>query len=615
MTSTALLDPQSPALRTDVRARLEQAVADCSDDELLWASGFLAGLAARARFPIRAPEAPRTAATAPRPLATLSILVGSQTGNGRTLAERALERARARGLSARVTSLAEFNPRQLRQERAVLLIVSTHGDGDPPDDAEALLRFLGSAQAPRLEQLDYAVIALGDSSYPQFCRTGRDFDARLEALGARRAAPRVDCDVDFAQSAPAGIDAALAALAPALDRAGEQQAAAAPTEAAAPARIKLVDQGFRPADPAPARVLASVMLNQRITGRDSSRDVRHLELTVDAAPLAYEPGDSVVVTPRNSPALVTELIASRRWRPDTEVRLGDDTVDLETALRERLEITLLSRPVLAALAAHSDDAALHAALANAEALADYVRERQVIDVLDEARIELAPQDFVELLRPLGTRAYSIASSPLAMPGELHLTVAVVAGSHQGRARPGCASNFLAEAAPGATLQVAIERNDAFRLPGNDDAPMIMIGPGTGVAPFRAFVEERAARGARGRNWLFFGDRTQREDFLYQAEWQRHLRAGSLARLDVAFSRDRTPKQYVQDRLRANAGEVFAWLEDGAAIYVCGDAKRMARDVHRALLDVIASAGGFDETRAEEYLFDIKRQGRYQRDVY
>lgn len=613
MTSTALLDPQSPALRTDVRARLEQAVADCSDDELLWASGFLAGLATRARFPVRAPEAPRTAATAPGPLATLSILVGSQTGNGRTLAERALERARARGLSARVTSLADFNPRQLRHERALLLIVSTHGDGDPPDDAEALLRFLGSAQAPRLEQLDYSVIALGDSSYPQFCKTGRDFDARLEALGARRAAPRVDCDVDYAQSAPAGIDSALAALAPALDRTGGQQSAAAPAEAGAPARIKLVDQDFRPADPAPApaRVLASVMVNQRITGRDSSRDVRHLELTVDAAPLAYEPGDSVVVTPRNSPALVAELLASRRWQPDTEVRLGDDTVGLETALCERLELTLLSRPVLAALAAYSDNAALHAALANA----DYVRERQLIDVLEEARIDLPPQGFVELLRPLGTRAYSIASSPLATPDELHLTVAVVAGSHRGRARPGCASNFLAKAAPGTTLALRIERNDAFRLPGSDDAPMIMIGPGTGVAPFRAFVEERAARGARGRNWLFFGDRTQREDFLYQIEWQRHLRAGSLARLDVAFSRDRTPRQYVQDRLRANAGEVFAWLEDGASVYVCGDARRMARDVHRALLDVIASAGGFDGARAEEYLFDLKRQGRYQRDVY
>lgn len=607
MSSAALLDSSHPALRSDLRARLEGALADLGEEELLWASGFLAGLATRRAH--REASPPRQALTGPRPAATLAILVGSQTGNGKALAARALEQATASGLAACVQNLSEFNPRQLRNERAVLLIVSTHGDGDPPDDAEPLLRFLGSAQAPRLPGLSFAVIALGDSSYPQFCKTGRDFDQRLEALGARRVAPRLDCDVDYATSAPTGIAAALAALAPGLESPPESAGGSTTV------RIALVEPAPRPAAAGPVAVHATLLANQRITGRGSSRDVRHLEFALDGADLAYEPGDSAIVAPLNPPALVAELLASRGWAGDTAVRLGDATFDLETALRERLELTLLSRPVLAALAAHTDDPRLHAALADGDALAAYVRERQIVDVLDEARIDLPPQRLVELLRPLGTRAYSIASSRRATPDELHLTVAVVAGSRAGRERPGCASSFLAGAAPGAALALRIERNDAFRLPADDDAPTIMIGPGTGVAPFRAFVEERAARGARGRNWLFFGDRTQREDFLYQAEWQRHLREGSLAALEVAFSRDRTPKQYVQDRLRARGGEVFAWLEEGAHLYVCGDAKRMAKDVHRALVEVIGAAGGMGGERAEEYLFDLKRQGRYQRDVY
>ena len=613
MSSAVLLDTSLPVPRGELRTRLEQALAGCSDDELLWASGFVAGLSARAhRRPVEQVQA-RVAAEAPRAAATLSILVGSQTGNGKALAARALEQARAQGISAKVVNLADLNPRQLKQERAVLLIVSTHGDGDAPDDAAPLLRFLNGPQAARLERLAFAVIALGDSSYPHFCKTGRDFDARLEALGARRAAPRVDCDVDYWASAEAGIAGALSALAPAV------------ADGATTARISLVDTAQHAGVPVAAahdagadvEVAATLLVNQRLTGRASSKDVRHLEFALDTTTFAYEPGDSVVVTPRNPPALVAELLAARGWSADAEVRIGGQSLSLATALSEKLELTLLSRPVLVALAERSAHGALHDALANASgaALADYMRERQLIDVLHETGVELTPQAFVELARPLGTRAYSIASSRAATPDELHVTVAVVNGSRDGRARPGCASSWLAGSEAGATIALRLERNQAFRLPRDDDAPIIMIGPGTGVAPFRGFVEERAARGARGRNWLFFGERTQREDFLYQLEWQRHLRAGSLTRLEVAFSRDGAGKHYVQDRLRACAKEVYAWLSEGAAVYVCGDAQRMAKDVHRALLDVLADAGGMTPEPAEESLFELKRQGRYQRDVY
>jgi len=571
LSSAALLETSIPGPRGDLRTRLEQALAGCSEDELLWASGFIAGLSARAhRRPVEQVQA-RAPAEAPRAAASLSILVGSQTGNGKALAQRALEQARAQGINAKVVNLADLNPRQLKQERAVLLIVSTHGDGDAPDDAEPLLRFLNGPQAARLERLAYAVIALGDSSYPHFCKTGRDFDARLEVLGARRVAARVDCDVDYKASADAGIAGALSALAPAV------------AEGTAQARISLVEPGqhagVAPVDAtgeAAVEIDATVLLNQRITGRASSKDVRHLEFALDTAAFAYEPGDSVIVSPRNPPALVAELLETRSWPADAEVRIGEQTLTLASALADRVELTLLSRPVLAAIAERSAHPALHDALANASgtALADYMRERQLVDVLNETGVELTPQAFVDLARPLGTRAYSISSSRAATPDELHLTV-----------------------------------------PRDDDTPVIMIGPGTGVAPFRAFVEERAARGAGGRSWLFFGERTQREDFLYQLEWQRHLRAGTLARLDVAFSRDGAGKHYVQDRLRACAKDVCAWLGEGAAVYVCGDAQRMAKDVHRALLDVLAGAGGMTAEAAEEYLFELKRQGRYQRDVY
>ncbi len=612
MSSAALLETSIPGPRGDLRTRLEQALAGCSEDELLWASGFIAGLSARAhRRPVEQVQA-RAPAEAPRAAASLSILVGSQTGNGKALAQRALEQARAQGINAKVVNLADLNSRQLKQERAVLLIVSTHGDGDAPDDAEPLLRFLNGPQAARLERLAYAVIALGDSSYPHFCKTGRDFDARLEALGARRVAARVDCDVDYKASADAGIAGALSALAPAV------------AEGTAQARISLVEPGqhagVAPVDAtgeAAVEIDATVLLNQRITGRASSKDVRHLEFALDSAAFAYEPGDSVIVTPRNPPALVAELLETRSWPADAEVRIGEQTLTLASALADRVELTLLSRPVLAAIAERSAHPALHDALANASgtALADYMRERQLIDVLNETGVELTPQAFVDLARPLGTRAYSISSSRAATPDELHLTVAVVDGSRDGRPRPGCASGWLASREAGATVALRLERNQAFRLPRDDDTPIIMIGPGTGVAPFRAFVEERAARGAGGRSWLFFGERTQREDFLYQLEWQRHLRAGTLTRLDVAFSRDGAGKHYVQDRLRACAKDVYAWLGEGAAVYVCGDAQRMAKDVHRALLDVLAGAGGMTAEAAEEYLFELKRQGRYQRDVY
>ncbi|MCC7121528.1 MAG: flavodoxin domain-containing protein [Gammaproteobacteria bacterium] len=608
MSTAVLLDTALPARRIDLRSRLEHAVAGATDEDLVWASGFLAGLSARAPSHRPEPRSDERPADTARTASTLTILYASQTGNGKRVAQRAFDAATAQGIGARLVSLGDFNPRQIRQERAILLVVSTHGDGDPPDDALALHRLLGGGQAPRLERLTFGVIALGDSSYPQYCKTGRDFDARLEALGAKRLAPRVDCDLDFHADAERGVAAVLTAVA--------DHATTTPT------RITLVDNAPRvpvgtPAGiPHASTVTASVLANQRLTGRHSTKDVRHLEFALDTTGFAYEPGDSVTVTAPNAAAVVDELLETMGWSAAEPVRLGEATLRLDEVLRSRLELTLLARPTLAAIAARSDHGSLHAALAgDGAALAAYVRDRQVADVLRESGARLSAQTFVDIARPLTRRAYSIASSRHATPDELHLTVAIVDGRHAGRPRPGCASGFLAARETGDEVTLSLERNPAFRLPPSDDAAIIMIGPGTGVAPFRAFVEERVARGARGRHWLFFGERTQREDFLYQLEWQRHLRQGGLALLDVAFSRDTAHKLYVQDRLRERARELHAWLEEGAHVYVCGDAQRMAKDVHRTLVDLVARHGGLDAEAAEDYWLELKRQGRYQRDVY
>ena len=604
MSTVSLLDTPSLPLSTDQLTQLEAATSGLSPTALLWASGYLAGLARRAQ-----PIALDTRVSpAQRPQSVLTVLYGSQTGNGRRLAEQLVATSHAAGVAARLISLADFNVRTLKQERAVIFVVSTHGDGDPPDDAVGLYRYLVNPQAARLDQLAYTVLALGDSSYPQFCQTGRDFDTRLAALGAHACVPSLECDVDLAAATPTWMAATIGVFSPLLP--------------APPARISLVENA-PPSTPSATQAVtevrldATLLLNQRLSGRRSSKEVRHLEFSVDTGRFSYEPGDSVSLWASNPACVVAEILSLNDWAPNTPVTLGGRTHRLEDALSRELEITQLSRPVLVALAALSGESSLTQLLDSHDnaALGRYLRERQIVDVLREGAFTLGAQQFVALCRPLAARAYSIASSRMATPDEVHLSVARVVGERDARPRPGCASNYLAELAPGAQLSLRLDRNPAFRLPRNGDAPVIMIGPGTGVAPFRAFVEERAAQGAKGRNWLFFGERTQREDFLYQTEWQRHLRQGTLSRLELAFSRDGAQKIYVQDRLRACAADLYDWLAQGASVYVCGDAQRMAKDVHAALVDIIATRGGVDSEAAEDFLLNLRQQGRYQRDVY
>lgn len=606
---TALPLPLSPE-----QSALVQRLTDGLDGAgLWWLSGYAAGLA-RARG-----GAAHEPAEAAAPAARLTIVYGSQTGNARRVAESLAERVREQGLAVRLLRADVYPLRELKDERYLAIVISTQGDGDPPDDARGFVEHLTGTRAPKLPQLQFAVFGLGDSSYPQFCAIGRQLDARLEALGAKRWLPRADADLDIERVAAPWLDRTVEAAREALKT-------ATPLATVTP---------LRPHSSAPHHTrekpfAATLLTRQRITGRGSDRDVRHLELSLEGAGLRYEPGDALGVWPRNAGALVAQVLETLRLDGDAPVSLDGDTRPLRDWLIGKRELTKLSRPLLAAHAERAHDpAAVQALLDDPSALATRLADWQVPDLLRAFPAAWTADALVAALRPLTPRLYSIASSMKVVGDEAHLTVAHVQYSIDGEARHGAASHFLAGSDEGEAVPVFVEANERFRLPADPARDILMIGPGTGVAPFRGFVQERAAVGARGRNWLLFGNPHFRTDFLYQLEWQEALRNGTLHRLDLAFSRDgdvrvprnsphipvRTPqKTYVQHRLLEHGREVYAWLENGAHLYVCG-ATAMARDVEAALLRVIGEHGGRDVDGAREYLQALQAQGRYARDVY
>ncbi len=595
---TLLRDTNSP-LSADQAEQLNQLLSTLGTDQMTWLSGYLAGLCATGLK--AANSAPAEPTSLPGSTPELTILFGSQTGNSEGVAQLAAERARARGFAVKLADMGEFGKPELKKAANLLVVISTHGDGDPPDPALELHELLASRKAPPLKGTRYAVLALGDSSYDRFCQTGKDFDARLEALGGERLLERVDCDVDYEDAAAAWIDTALERFGATVQRSA----------------TVLTLPGARPAapvsskkNPFPATLLDTIRLN----GRGSVKQTQHIELSLEDSGLRFEPGDALGIVTRNSETYVDELLDTLQLDP--EQSLGGGT--LRQALIEDYEVTTLTRPVLQRWAELSGSDQLRALLAEERKaeLREYTHGRELIDLVQDYPVTgLQTAEFAGALRKLPPRLYSIASSHQASPDEVHLTVGMVRYASHGRDRFGVASNHLAGLEEGATLPVYVDANKNFKLPANPDAPLIMIGPGTGVAPFRAFLAEREALGAGGRNWLLFGEQHFLTDFLYQTDWLNWRKRGLLNRLDVAFSRDQTDKIYVQHRLRDNAAEVWAWLQDGAHVYVCGDAERMAPDVHQALFDIVRQQGGLGEEAATDYLRQLQRDKRYQRDVY
>lgn len=600
-----LLDTNSP-LNAEQAAQLNQLLSTLHSEQLTWISGYLAGLAAAGGGAANAVEAE---ATTTEPLPEIIILFGSETGNAQGIAELAAERAQRVGFQAKVANMADFRKPDLKKAENLMVVVSTHGEGDPPDPAEEFYELMHGRKAPSLKGKRFTVLALGDSSYENFCQTGRDFDSRLEALGAERLHPRVDCDVDFDDPASEWIDSALESFGKLT---GAQPR---PSNVVAFSSRSPEKAAWSRKNPYPATVLENIVLN----GRGSDKETRHIELSIEDSGLAFEPGDSLGVVPQNNPAYVERLVETLELQTDASVLIGDSRAPLQQALTQHYEITTITRPFLERYAALAESSALQALLSeDAKAdLREYMYGRHILDVIQDYPVKgLAAEDFIATLRKLPPRLYSIASSHRVAPDEVHLTVATVRYRSHGLEREGVASTFLADrVAEGATVPVYVDHNPNFRLPTDPQAPIIMVGPGTGVAPFRAFLAEREELGATGRNWLFFGDRHFLSDFLYQTDWLNWRKRGLLNRIDVAFSRDQAEKVYVQHRMRENARELYAWLEEGATFYVCGDGERMAHDVHQALLDVVREQGGLSEERALEYVRRLQKEKRYQKDVY
>ncbi|RKQ97198.1 sulfite reductase (NADPH) alpha subunit [Kushneria sinocarnis] len=601
MSQGPLLDTNSP-LSADQAQRLNEVLQSLDSHQMTWLSGYLAGFSASGQpAATGAPASAETTASAPE----VVVLFGSQTGNAEGVAELARDRAKARGFEVRFADMADFGKKDLKEPINLMVVVSTHGEGEPPDPAIGFHELLGGRKAPKLEGSRFTVLGLGDSSYDQFCQMGKDFDARFAELGAERILDRVDCDVDYEEAAEAWVEDALSKFA---ELAGGTTTAAPQAEAAA-------DSGrskWSKRNPFHAEVLDTVLLNDH----GSSKETRHVELSLEDSGLVYEPGDAVGILPQNDPEHVDELIATLGLDAASDVGEGRQ---LRDALLSDFEITTLTRPFVEKWAELSDNAELRRLLGEdaRQEFREWSYGRHIIDVIEQFPAEqLDAATFTGTLRKLPPRLYSIASSYNADPDEVHLTIGVVRYESLGRARNGVTTGYLADhVEPGDRIPIYIDHNKNFKLPHDDNTPIIMVGPGTGVAPFRAFMQEREERGARGSNWLFFGDQHFRTDFLYQSEWLDWREKGLLHRLEVAFSRDQGEKIYVQDRMREHGEEIYAWLEAGAHFYVCGDGERMAADVHQALLDIVQQYGDLDEEAAAQHVRELQQSRRYQRDVY
>lgn len=586
---------------------LNQLLPTLTEQQKIWLTGYLSAQATLAGSEVVAP-APSAAAAVQPVSKDVTVLYGSQTGNSEGLAKKTAQHLEEKGFQVTLSSMSDFKPNNLKKINNLLVIVSTHGEGDPPDNALSFHEYVHGRRAPKLDHLSFSVLSLGDSSYEFFCQTGKEFDERFQELGGTRLFDRVDCDLDYDEPFSEWLQGVASSL-------SEGEAVSLPQESAG-ANSTAVSEYSR-TNPFYAEVLENINLN----GRGSNKETRHLELSLEGSGLVYEPGDSLGIYPTNDPALVDELIQTCGWNAEESVTVhkNGDTLPLKDALTSHFEITVLTKPLLQKIAELTKSESLHALLeeGNEEKLKEYIAGRDLVDAArDFGPFEGTAADFTSILRKIPARLYSIASSLKANDEEVHLTIGAVRYDAHGRERQGVCSILCAERLqPGDTLPVYIQHNQNFKLPQDPDAPIIMVGPGTGIAPFRSFMQEREELGANGKSWLFFGDQHFVTDFLYQTEWQKWLKDGVLTKMDVAFSRDTEEKVYVQHQMKKQSKELFEWLEQGAYVYICGDEKHMAHDVHNTLLSIIQEEGAMSKEKAESYLANLQQQKRYQRDVY
>ncbi|EJD6370494.1 NADPH-dependent assimilatory sulfite reductase flavoprotein subunit [Providencia rettgeri] len=582
--------------------RLQTVVDDFSSHQLAWLSGYLWGMVNQNAPVDMSTSAPVAAQE------TVTIISASQTGNARRLSEQLRERLISEKINVNLVNAGDYKFKQINQEKVLVVVASTQGEGEPAEEAVALYKYLYSKKAPNLAQTSYAVFALGDSSYEKFCQAGKDFDSQLALLGATSLIERVDADVEYQSIADEWVENLTQILKARVPAQTDSQLLTA--------QAGSVNEIHSSPYTKTAPLTATLLSNQKITGRDSQKDVRHIEIDLGDSGLRYLPGDSLGVWFDNDPALVDELVALLWLQGDEEVFIGSQRHSLRDALIYQLELTQNTHVIVEKYAQLSKDDELLSLISDKQAILQYAQTTPIVDMVRQAAAQPSAQEFVDLLRPLTPRLYSISSSQAESEDEVHATVGVVRYDIDGRPRTGGASGFLADRLKeGDELRIFIEHNDNFRLPADPTTPVIMIGPGTGIAPFRAFLQQRDNDGATGKNWLFFGNPHFVDDFLYQVEWQRYVKDGLLTQISLAWSRDQKEKVYVQDKLREQGEAVWQWLQEGAHLYVCGDANRMAKDVEQALLDIIGQYGNMDSEEADEFLSELRVMRRYQRDVY
>lgn len=583
---------------------IKNLINSLNDIQIAWVSGYLAGRS-QLTLPQQNGKAEEVQAV-DHANRKLTILYGSRTGNGKGLAKMTEKMAADIGLPVEVKSMEDYQPKELVNEKLLLVIVSTHGDGEPPFQAKAVYDYLHGKRAQQLEGVQYAIVGLGDSSYFHFCKTGKDFDSQLAALGAKRIKETLCCDVDYKQSDEQWLQDVLTDFKHLTGSSDLKP----PVNTANITSAK--DIRFTKQNPYAAQVFEKINLH----GKGSERTTLHIELQADAAGLSYEPGDSAGIIPVNSKELISEVLKITALNAAETVEMNGSKRSLQEVLYRDVELSKITPDVIKRYLEKFPDKKLEKICQDQDALQSYIYGRDVVDLLTDYPAQLSAAQLVSILKPLQPRYYSIASSPKAYPGEIHLTVALVDYEHSGRNKRGACTGFLSDILEDDEhVPVFIESNTNFRLPENPATPIIMIGAGTGVAPYRAFVQERELTSGAGKSWLFFGNRNFETEFLYQTEWQQHLKTGALTRMDVAFSRDQEKPVYVQHRLLEQAGEIYQWIQNGAHVYICGDMKKMAVDVQHALSTILREEGGYNADEAEEFLNRMQQEKRLQLDVY
>jgi len=600
---------QSVLLSQEQQQMVDTLSQTLNTRQLDWLSGYFAGKVSVGSTNQQVVALPQNmftnltfdSETASKP--KLTILYGSRTGNGAMVAKKAQKRAEENGFTVSLIDMNDYKPVQIKNETNLLLISSTHGEGVPPTSAEDLYLFLHGKKASKVPQLKFSVLALGDSSYVYFCKVGKDFDDKLEELGGTRIFPRTDCDIDFEDAADAWIEGSLSAFGTLTN--------------AIPQAKKVEEKdvkstiGYNKKNPWEAPILEKIQLN----GRGSEKETYHLELSLEGSGLTYEPGDAVGIFLANSQRLVDEFLSISGLFNNDNVEFDSQKTTLGDALLHYFELSTISLDALRRYNEFAQNDVFQKSIDNPEVFKEFAYGRDIVDLLYEFPISISSQDVVKILRRLQPRLYSISSSLKAHPNEVHITVSAVRYTNS-RYKEGACSTFLADRiTDDSSIKIFIEKNPEFRIPTKSETPIIMVGPGTGVAPFRSFLEERIETNAKGKNWLFYGDQHFATDFLYQTEWIDSKKKGKLTNLSVAFSRDSDKKVFVQHKMLEHSKELYTWLQEGSHFYVCGDMKKMWADVNKTLIYILQKEGNLDQEQAEEYLQTMKKQKRYQVDVY